>query len=178
MPVADRYKHVGSISRTGGKVCSDLAAKLGAVRTAKQALGSFVLGNLDIPRDVRVGAAHTHVLPIGEYSSAGWGAMTEAEKRKYNREVVDVYRTIDKSGRKPPGAVANIGAIKTDAKVIADLGVLSPPARLAFARIRMFAHIVHRGQTDLLTILHEGKGATKLWIRALETGCMGHGGQR
>ena len=168
MPVAGKYKHVGSISRTGDKVCSDLSAKVGAIRSAKQSLEPFVLGNVDIPKDVRVGVAHTHVLPTGEYSSGGWGIMTEAETRRYNRAIVDVYRTIDKSERKPLGAVALTGNVKTDSKVVADLGVLSPYARLAFARIRMFAHIVFRGQTDLLTILHEGRNATKSWMRALE----------
>lgn len=95
--------------------------------------------------------------------------MTEVETRRCNRAVVDVYRTIDKSERTPVCAVALTGNVKTGAKVVADLGVFSPQSRLALASIHMFAHIVFRGQTDLLTILHEGRNVTDSGMRAPET---------
>ena len=58
--------------------------------------------------------------------------------------------------------------VNSDARVVADLNVLSPMARLGFARIRMFAHIVDRRQTTLLTLLLATKSGTRSWLGAVQ----------
>ena len=58
--------------------------------------------------------------------------------------------------------------VKTDAQVVADLGVMAPLHRIAFARVRMLVHIVLRRQTDILALLHAGRASPKSWMRAVE----------
>ena len=73
--------------------------------------------------------------------------MNAAERHRYSRAVVDIYRVIDGSQRGPAEAC---GKIKSDSKVCADLGVMAPQYRVMFARLSMLVHLVVKKQTDLL----------------------------
>ena len=61
IPITHRYKHVGSISRADLKACSDVTAKMGAIRGSAAKLKKHVLANEDIAIGTRVGVLHTHV---------------------------------------------------------------------------------------------------------------------
>jgi hypothetical protein len=167
LPIARHYKHVGSTTRTDGRMCTDVAVKASCIKTAANGLRKHVLGNPGIPVDVKLGVAQTHVFPVGEYSCGGWGPLTKPEFDCYARAVVDVYRIVDGSVRKPPAACGQYYVFKTDAKVVSGLEVLSPMARLAVARVRIFALMLSRGQTFLLALAYEGRMSSKSWWKAL-----------
>ena len=90
---------------------------------------------------------------------------TNKKPCRYSRAVIDVNRVIGNCVRKAKEAVVGLTEVKSDARVVADLNVLSPMARLGFARIRMFAHIIERKQTTLLTLLLAAKPKTRLLAR-------------
>ena len=167
LPIAKQYKHVGSTTRVDGRVCNDVAAKASSIKTSGNGLKRLFLASADIPADVKLGVARTHVFPIGEFSSGEWGPLTKPEFDCYAPSVVDIYMIVDRCERKPPAACGPEYVFKSDAKVVSDLSVLSPVARLALARIRFFALIVARRHTFLLTLAYAGRSSTKSWWRAL-----------
>ena len=65
------------------------------MRAAGGKLKRHILANKDIALDVRVGVAATHVFPCGEFAAGTWAALTETDKRKVNRAIVDIYRIVD-----------------------------------------------------------------------------------
>ena len=67
-----------------------------------------------------------------------WHAQNQKDLARINRTVVDVFRCIHGSDLGPPEVVA---VPKSDAEVIAELGILSPNNRTLYARIRLFALI-------------------------------------
>ena len=117
----------------------------------------FVFGP---PKDVRLGVAHTHVIPSGDFGAGIWHTMTQADQAKVSRAITDVYRLVDGCKRAAPGAGV---AIKTDSQVVIDLQVMAPLHKILFARIRILFHIALRRRTDLLCLLHACKKDSSSW---------------
>ena len=161
MPCTVLYKHVGCQTRKDTKHCTDVSSKMAAIRSSKRSLKKCVLSNPDIDKDVKIPVCHTHILPCGEFAAGGWGQLAAAEQLKLTRTINDVYRVVDGCER---GPTESHPVVKTDVQVIADCGVMAPASRLVYARIRMLTHIVVKGHTDLLVMLHTGKLAARSWL--------------
>ena len=78
---------------------------------------------------------------------------------------MDVYRCVDGSERKP----VEMGLpIKTDAKVCADLGVMTPRSRVVYSRLRLFLLILSKANVRVLATLYAGRKCAKSWLRCVE----------
>ena len=132
LPTGHRYKHVGSLTRDDSKMCTDVSYNMAAMRGSAKKLKTLVLANDAIEADTRVGVAHTHVMPCGEYGSGCWTRLTINEAQIVHRSVADVYRSIDGSNRRKtePGV-----AIRTDLQVFSRLGVMSRRAGYALREL-------------------------------------------
>lgn len=160
LPISGDYKHVGCHTQASAKVSADVTCKMAAMAKAASMLERFVLANKGIPEDVRLGVAHTHVIPCGDFGAGIWHTMTQADQAKVSRAIMDVYRIVDGCKRAAPGAGVTI---KSDAQVVADLQVMAPMHRVLFARIRILFHVALRKRTDLLSLMHACKSDQKSW---------------
>lgn len=165
IPIVTRYKHVGSGTRASGSTSSDVAVKMACIISTAKSLSKCVLRNPDIAVDVKVMVARSHILPTGEYSSGLWPAATKGDQQRITRVITDVYRAADGCSRSAPGVAA---AVKSDSRVIADLGLITPVCRVLFSRIRMLALMLSRGSGDILVVLHAGKQDSRSWYKVVE----------
>ena len=168
LPVDDKYKHVGHWARSDMKCNTDMVGKAASIRNAGAKLKKDVLANGDIDVKTRLSVVDTHVFPTGEYGSGSWVGISTAELSIYHRAIVDTYRIVDGSSRMSPDAARAAGmAIKRDEAVLRDVGAMMPSHRLMYFRIRLFALILQRRDTRILTLLDAGGKAEKSWLRCV-----------
>ena len=70
MLVSDRHKHAGITSRSDGKMSTDVAMKMAAIREGAKAVKRAVLANRPISREARIGVVNTHVISKGDLGAA------------------------------------------------------------------------------------------------------------
>lgn len=168
LPIGGKYKHLGSWSREDGKPCTDIAVKMACMRRAAQRLKRHVICNPAIAKPVRLGVAHTHVMPTGEYSAGAWASMTQVDQARLHRTAMDVDRMVDGSQRASPQAIAATGiVVKKDVEIMRGLEVMSPRCRNSYARIRVLCLVLEKKRTELLALLVAGYDCEKSCLKVV-----------
>ena len=94
MPVACQYTHASCVSRSDGEPTTDIVCKMACIKSAYGKLKKHVLCSPQIPTDIMLSVAATHVFPTGEYAAGGWAQLSSVDESKVTRAITDVYRGI------------------------------------------------------------------------------------